>query len=68
MTKDIARILIACAGGNKKFGIRLGIDSEPRVAARINQWRHRGIPSSVQIEKRQMLSAIMATARRRGLL
>lgn len=39
--------LIDAAGGDSAFAKLLGIDKEPGVAQRVNNWKRRGIPPSV---------------------
>lgn len=50
MTKDETAELIAAVGGDSAFAKLLGIDAEPYVAQRINNWKRRGMPSSVELE------------------
>lgn len=47
MTPDETVDLISAAGGDLEFARLLGIDQEPGVAQRVNNWKRRGIPSAV---------------------
>lgn len=70
MTADESKRLIDAAGGNKAFALQIGIDlaNDPNYASRIAQWKRRGIPPKVQLEKAQVLAAIRVSATRRGML
>lgn len=41
--------LIAAAGGDAAFARLLGIDQQPGIAQRVNNWKRRGIPSAVLV-------------------
>lgn len=49
MTPDETFDLITAAGGDVAFARLLGIDQHPHVAQRVNNWKRRGIPSSVMV-------------------
>lgn len=70
MTPEETRRLIDAAGGNKAFAMQLGIDvvSNEKYASRVSWWRKRGIPPRIQLDKAKELSAIRASATRRGML
>lgn len=70
MNAEQSRKLIEAAGGNKAFALLIGIDvvNDPNYAFRVAQWKKRGIPSKVQLEKAKELSSIKGVAARRGAL
>jgi hypothetical protein len=70
MNAEESRALIEAAGGNKAFAMQLGIDiiNDRFYASRISQWRKRGIPPRVQIEKKKQLARIRQSAMQRGVL
>ena len=47
MDPSEARILIDSIGGDLAFARFLGLDEREGVAQRVNNWKRRGIPSSV---------------------
>jgi hypothetical protein len=70
MNAEESRSLIEAAGGNKAFAMQLGIDvlNDKYYASRISQWKLRGIPPRVQLDKRKQLAAIKRSAAQRGAL
>lgn len=50
MTPSESERVILAAGGDSAFGRLLGIDQEPGFQQRVNNWKRRGIPSSVLLE------------------
>jgi hypothetical protein len=50
MNPTEARNLIDAAGGDMAFARFLGIEEREGVAQRVNNWKRRGIPSSVVLE------------------
>lgn len=63
MTPAETSLLIEKAGGDSSFGRLLGIDSMPGWQQRVNNWKRRGIPSSVVVEHYDTISALRAKAR-----
>lgn len=69
MNAEQSRKLIEAAGGNKAFAMQLGLDvADPKYAARISQWKRRGIPPRIQLDKVRELGNIRSAAVRRGAL
>lgn len=68
MTPEHTRKLIAAAGGNKAFAERLKLTGEKGYATRVDNWRNRGIPASVQLLKRIELARLERSLKRRGVL
>lgn len=68
MTPEHSRKLIAAAGGNKAFCLRLGFDYDMATAKRVDNWRSRGIPATVQLLKRNELARLERSAKRRGVM
>ena len=68
MTPEYTRKLIAAAGGNKAFCLRIFNEYSLKLARRVDAWRNRGIPPRVQLDKRNDLSRLDTYARRRGLM
>jgi hypothetical protein len=58
MTADETSELIAAAGGDSAFAKLLGIDEEPGVAQRVNNWKRRGMPPSVELEHYETIRSL----------
>ncbi len=65
MTPTETSKLIAAAGGDAAFAKLLGIDHEPGVAQRVNNWKRRGIPSSVELEHYAVIQELKGQLPRR---
>lgn len=50
MTADETFELITAAGGDSAFAKLLGIEGQAGFAQRVNNWKRRGIPSSVELD------------------
>lgn len=68
MTPEITRKLMAAAGGNKAFCLKLDLDYSLTMAKRVDRWRQRGIPPHFQLSHRNELARMVRNAKRRGLL
>ncbi|MDB6104081.1 MAG: hypothetical protein JWO52_4080 [Gammaproteobacteria bacterium] len=54
------KALIDAAGGDTAFGKLLGIDSDEGFQQRVNNWRRRGMPSSVVLEHYEVIQQLKA--------
>lgn len=68
MNAEHVKILIAAVGSPKAFATRLGIYGEPRWSQTVENWRVRGIPPRIQLDRARQLRGLQRTAKRRGLL
>ena len=63
-----AKTLITYVGGDRAFIRHLGIEEYEGIVQRVNNWKRRGIPSSVVVEHYEALQKLRAqvvTARER---
>lgn len=70
MTPEESRRLIEASGNNKAFALLIGIDpvADPNYVYRISQWKRRGIPPKILLEKAKEIAEMKKSAARRGML
>lgn len=61
-----AKALIESAGSTKRFAVKLGFakredDIEPNTINRIDNWRKRGIPDKVLLDKEREIKRLIAS-------
>jgi hypothetical protein len=50
--------LIVAAGGDSAFAKLLGIEDQQGAAQRVNNWKRRGMPSSVELDHYETIRAL----------
>lgn len=58
MSPDETTDLISVAGGDLEFARLLGIEKEPGIAQRVNNWKRRGIPPAVVLAHYQTIQEL----------
>lgn len=58
MTPDETVDLITAAGGDLEFARLLGLENEPGVAQRVNNWKRRGIPPAVVLNHYETIQGL----------
>ena len=59
MNKSETKKLIRAAGGDIRFAELLGIKIRDGVAQRVNNWKRRGLPASVQLRHYEKIQALI---------
>jgi hypothetical protein len=62
MTPRETSELIEVAGGDSAFAKLLGIDGQPGVNQRVNNWKRRGMPPSVELDHYQIIQNLKKRA------
>jgi len=58
MTPEDTSELITAAGGDSAFARLLGIEGEPGFAQRVNNWKRRGMPPSVELDHYEKIQSL----------